>query len=65
MVAKSGMLESTIREKWMFMVGSQFMRFRHGMRPFKKFELHSDLAHISEDKVRQSREHSETNVTLS
>ena len=51
-LAKAGLVKKAVQERWQFMVGSEFTRFRHGLRPFKRYELRTDLAHVADHKVR-------------
>ncbi|KAF0695257.1 Aste57867_13925 [Aphanomyces stellatus] len=41
----SGLLNLCFRHKWMLLVGSQSIRYRHSLPPFAAYEIHSDIVH--------------------
>ncbi|ETW04691.1 hypothetical protein H310_03850 [Aphanomyces invadans] len=41
----NGMLHHCFSKRWMLLVGSQSIRYRHSIAPFQAYEIHSDIVH--------------------
>ncbi|RQM28586.1 hypothetical protein B5M09_007940 [Aphanomyces astaci] len=41
----SGMLHFCFTKRWMLLVGSQSIRYRHSIAPFQAYEIHSDIVY--------------------
>mmetsp|Transcript_16081 Transcript_16081/g.21132 ORF Transcript_16081/g.21132 Transcript_16081/m.21132 type:complete len:207 (+) Transcript_16081:83-703(+) len=46
--AKNGLLSAALRRKWLFMVGSQAMRYRRAIPPFAKYQVWTVLDSVDD-----------------
>ncbi|CAK4675167.1 unnamed protein product [Aphanomyces euteiches] len=44
----SGLMGVMLSKKWGFLVGSQSIRYRHAVAPFKNYEIHSEIVHYDD-----------------